>query len=244
MSGGPRVGKLPEVLRGKLAVPERIVTPQTQKILYATALGLALAGAGFFLLALSDVLQKDDLSSWDGPVHSWFVSQRSPAVTVAMSVLAMVFGPVAMPIIVLAVTVFWTVTARHAWRPLLLAGAMLTGVILTQVITHLVARPRPPLDLMLLGSDYTSSFPSGHVLGVSDFLLVGAFLVFSRRQRMGPAIAGFLVAGVGVITQAVSRLYLGYHWLTDTFASIALSLIVLGAVIALDTWRTTRVPPS
>ncbi len=40
---------------------------------------------------------------------------------------------------------------------------------------------------------------------------------------------------------AISRLYLGYHWLTDALASLSISLVVLGGVIALDTWRTARV---
>jgi len=42
--------------------------------------------------------------------------------------------------------------------------------------------------------------------------------------------------------QIISRLYLGYHWLSDTLASVSLSLVMLGSVIAIDTWRTARVP--
>jgi undecaprenyl-diphosphatase len=37
-------------------------------------------------------------------------------------------------------------------------------------------------------------------------------------------------------------LYLGYHWLSDALASVSLSLVILGGVIALDTWRTARIP--
>lgn len=39
-------------------------------------------------------------------------------------------------------------------------------------------------------------------------------------------------------------LYLGYHWLTDTLASVALAVAILGAVITVDTWRTTRAAPT
>jgi undecaprenyl-diphosphatase len=45
-----------------------------------------------------------------------------------------------------------------------------------------------------------------------------------------------------VVLAALSRLYLGYHWVSDAVASVSLSLVVLGAVIAVDTWRTARVP--
>jgi undecaprenyl-diphosphatase len=53
---------------------------------------------------------------------------------------------------------------------------------------------------------------------------------------------GFFVAAVCIVAAMLSRVYLGYHWTTDALASFSLSLIVLAAVIALDTWRTVRVP--
>jgi membrane-associated phospholipid phosphatase len=45
-----------------------------------------------------------------------------------------------------------------------------------------------------------------------------------------------------VALAALSRLYLGYHWVSDAIASVAVSFVVLGAVIAVDTWRTVRIP--
>jgi undecaprenyl-diphosphatase len=45
-----------------------------------------------------------------------------------------------------------------------------------------------------------------------------------------------------ISTQVLSRLYLGYHWLSDTFASLRLAMVILGLVIAIDTRRTVRVP--
>ncbi len=50
------------------------------------------------------------------------------------------------------------------------------------------------------------------------------------------------VAIVIIVTQVYSRLYLGYHWFTDTMSSIALSMVLVGIVIAIDTARTVRIP--
>jgi undecaprenyl-diphosphatase len=119
---------------------------------------------------------------------------------------------------------------------------MITGVVLAQTIAPLVQHPRPPVGLMLFGPDHSFSFPSGHVLGTSDFLLITAYLLASRIQRTWFTITAFTVAIAGVGVQIVSRLYLGYHWVSDTTASIALSLVIVGAVIAIDTHRTVRVP--
>jgi undecaprenyl-diphosphatase len=224
----------------KFVVEERYMDAGARKALYVTAVVLVLVGAAVFFVTLAGVLQHDGVASADDAARQWLLTLRSGALTVVMIVLAVIFGPVGLPIIVLVVTVAWGILAKHAWRPILLAAAMLTGVGLAQLIGHSVGRDRPPVDLMLFGADHTFSFPSGHVLGASDFLLVTTFLVFSRRKSKSAAVA-FVFAIVGVFLAAVSRLYLGYHWVSDAVASVALSLVVVGAVIAVDTWRTARV---
>ncbi|MFE5838426.1 phosphatase PAP2 family protein [Arthrobacter sp. NPDC056493] len=230
------------VFHDKFVVEERYMEPGARKGLYVTAIVLAAVGAGVFFLALAGVQGHDGLASADDASWRWLLTTRTQLLTVVMIVLAVIFGPIALPIIVLVVTVAWGILAKHAWRPILLAAAMLTGVGLAQLIGRAVDRHRPPVDQMLFGADHTFSFPSGHVLGASDFLLITAFLIFSRRRKPKTTAIGFVCAIIGVILASVSRLYLGYHWVSDAVASVALSLVVLGAVIAVDTWRTARVP--
>jgi undecaprenyl-diphosphatase len=226
----------------KFVVEERYVDPADRRRLYRAAVILVAAGLALFLATLISVVQADGLSGADVPVRDWLLALRSQTLTVVMIFLAVVFGPIALPIIVLVVVVAWGFAAKHAWRPVLLASAMLTGVIISQIILQIVRRSRPPVDQMLFGIDHTFSFPSGHVLGACDFLLVGAFLIYSRRSNRRAAVFGFIGAGIGIVLAALSRLYLGYHWLSDALASLSLSLVILGGVIALDTWRTARVP--
>lgn len=230
------------VFHDKFVVEERYMSEAARKNLYRIAAALMTVGTVAFAVILAGVLSQGGVSDVDEPVRSWLLTLRSEPLTVVMIILAIVFGPVALPIIILVVTVAWGLLAKHAWRPLLLAGAMLTGVILAQVIGRTVGRQRPPLDLMLFGPDTTFAFPSGHVLGACDFLLVTTYLVFSRRRNPTAAIVGFAVAVIGIFLAAVSRLYLGYHWTSDALASLTISFVVLGAVIALDTWRTARIP--
>jgi membrane-associated phospholipid phosphatase len=226
----------------KFVVQERYMDPADRRGLYRAAVVLVAVGALLFIATLVSVLQADGLSAADVPVRDWLLGIRSDVVTGIMIFLAVIFGPIALPIIVLVVVLAWGFAAKHAWRPILLASAMLSGVIISQIILQIVRRSRPPVEQMLFGIDHTFSFPSGHVLGACDFLLVGAFLIFSRRRNRRAAVLGFVGAGIGIVLAAVSRLYLGYHWLSDALASLSLSLIILGGVIALDTWRTARIP--
>ncbi|PYI64441.1 phosphoesterase [Arthrobacter livingstonensis] len=225
----------------KFIVEERFVPVDVRKRLYVTSLVLIVIGFFVFVLLLDAVLTHTGFQRLDQPVNTWFMALRSPALTAVMVALAIIFGPIALPIIVLVVVVAWTILAKHAWRPLLLAAGMATGVVLAEVLAPLVRHPRPPVDLMTLGADSTFSFPSGHVLGTSDFLLILAFLIASRRRITSLTVVLFSIATIVILAQVASRLYLGYHWITDTTASMALSLVVLGAVMAVDTARTVRV---
>ncbi|MFC8523525.1 phosphatase PAP2 family protein [Pseudarthrobacter sp. NPDC057230] len=201
---------------------------------------LALAGATSFLLTLGEVLHGQGVAASDGPMTGWFVDHRTAAATAVLAGLAFVFGPLALPVITLLATTGWALLTRRLWRPLLLAGAMLTGVIVTEVIAHAVGRSRPPAALMMLGADATSSFPSGHVVGASNFLLIGAYLVFSRSSRTLSVILAFAAAAGGLALEAASRVYLGYHWFTDTLASASISVVLLAVVIMLDISRGGR----
>jgi len=228
-------------LNEKYVVEVRVLPARAKRNLSVTAAAFGVVGLLGFALILRGVLLQDVPTTIDAPLEAWLNGGRTDVLTGIMIGLAIVFGPVALPIVILVVVVTWSLVTQHVWRPLLLAAGTLTGVILAQIITHAVGRHRPPEDLMLLGTDTTFSFPSGHVLGACNFLLLFTYLVFSRRSNPRASLVAFVVVGLLIVAAAVSRVYLGYHWATDALASVALSLVILGAVIALDTNRTVRV---
>lgn len=227
--------------RTKFTLERHEVTAHERAVLLRSAVVLAVVGAMLFAVMLTGVLTHTGVQRLDRPVETWFNGLRDPDRTGVMIVLAVVFGPVGMPIIVLVVTVVWFLLARHAWRPLLLASSMVLGVATAQLLAPLVRHPRPPIGLMLLGPDHTFSFPSGHVLGASDFFLIGAFLLASRAHRRWLTVLLFTIAALMIAVQVVSRLYLGYHWLTDVSASVGLSMMITSVAIAVDTHATARV---
>ena len=232
------------ILKEKFIVEDRWRTANERTRLYLFSVALVVIGVAGFLVILADIVQRDDVAAIDSPLNSWLMQSRTGAVTAIMIGLAIGFGPVALPVLVLGTIVGWGILAKHLWRPVLLALGTLTGLVLVQVITRLVERARPPVDLMLFGVDTTYSFPSGHVSGATNFLLLLTYLIFSRRKRHWGAVAvAAVILIVGITLAAISRVYLGYHWPTDALGSIFLAFAILGGIIALDTWRTVRVRP-
>ena len=226
----------------KFIVEERYVTPQVRRRLYVAAIALMVVGAALFTTFIYQVVNNTGIVQQDHQVATWFVQHRASDITPFMMSLAIAFGPVVLPIVLALFIAVWIITAKHIWRPALLGGFMILGVIAVQIIAHMVGRERPPVELMLLGADHTFSFPSGHVMGTADFLLIASYLIASRKPTRRRIVIGSVVVLVGIALQIISRLYLGYHWMSDTLTSVSLALFVLGLVILVDTWRTVRIP--
>lgn len=209
----------------------------------AVVLGLLLmvAGVVVFFAVLHTVSDGDGLAEADRPVLRALVAARSAPVTTALTAVSLVTGPTVLPVVVLLAAVVWGLVARSWWQPVLLAGAMIASTLLSVTVKAVVARPRPPLDTMSVpGSESTYSFPSGHTVGTATFLLVAGYLLWIRRPTVRSLVVWVAVAVLGIALVAGSRLYLGYHFVTDVAAGASVGLAVLGAVVVVDRRRAVR----
>jgi undecaprenyl-diphosphatase len=109
---------------------------------------------------------------------------------------------------------------------------MAASAVIIKGVKHLMGRPRPPLVDVLGPLDRSYAFPSGHTLYSTVFFGLVAGLLLARTEnhlKRALIVLGWLVASAVV---GVSRLYLGYHWLTDVVASWALAVAVLACAAA------------
>ena len=208
-----------------------------------TAAGIATLVVGLlaFAAVLDGVDEHGDLSVWDSPVLAWLLSHRSAPATAVLQAVSWLADPTVLApfVIVLALGVAWR--TRRARPALLLGGAMALTVVTSSGIKMLVARARPPLTVMIAPPETNPGFPSGHTLGTATFLLVASYLLWTWRPTTRTAVVGLAVSAVGTIAVATSRLYLGYHWLTDVTASMALAVAILGVVVLVDPLLPTLV---
>lgn len=228
-------------LHDRFIVEERTETASAKRNLYRIATVLIVVGLLIFLAMLVAVLTSGPPTNIDKPIAEWARGSRSAGVTTVMVALSLFFGPLIFPWASLTVIVVWILVAKHVWRPFLLACGVLVGVAGVRLLALLIGRQRPPLSGMLMEKDYSESFPSGHVVGACAFILLIAYLVFSRRKSTASAVVAFIVAVLLVGATAFSRIYLGYHWTTDAIGSVGLALAILGVIMAIDTARTVRV---
>ena len=96
-------------------------------------------------------------------------------------------------------------------------GGMLLNVLLKSVFQ----RARPHFDDPLLILD-SYSFPSGHTVAATLFYgVLAAYLISLPGMRWGRRLAAALSAVLMVALVALSRVYLGVHYLSDVLAGAA-----------------------
>ncbi len=163
----------------------------------------------------------------DHAVLVWMVGHRNPGLTSFAIAVTTVGSPVGVAVIaVVAAGLSWW--RRGSPRPAILILTTLAGAgALSTLSKIIVGAHRPNLAVQLV-VEIDPSFPSGHVTGT--LALMGAVAVVIGHHS-GRAVSGVAIVLAGVVTAAVAltRVYLGVHWVTD----IAGGLLLGGSAVVL-----------
>lgn len=191
---------------------------QSPRRLAAIAAGVALLLAvGLGALVTVRTLNPEGL---DAEWMEEIVEHRSPFWEVPARVFDFIGGGwFAVLVVPIGVAVALLV-ARRPWAAsaFILGSALSSGAV--QLMKALFGRARPEDILVPLDS---GSFPSGHAANAATVVVLLALLL--RRRWI--AVAG----SAYVVLMALSRTYLGAHWVTDTVGGI-----LIGAAMAVLVW--------
>jgi membrane-associated phospholipid phosphatase len=130
-----------------------------------------------------------------------------------------------------------------AWRArslrpgVVVIGTVGGAVLANTAIRAVVDRPRTEAEIRALPrlSAGHHPFPSGHVAGIGALLgIIVVCIAVGRSRTVQALLTAMVVAGVVIV--AFSRLYLGFHWLSDVIGGALLAgLVVILGTLALTT---------
>lgn len=147
------------------------------------------------------------------------VEHRSTLWEVPSFVMNVLGGGLVATVLAVAITVVF-VLLKRPWTALYFALTSLVSSGLVQLLKALLGRDRPA-EIML--SIESGSFPSGHVANAATLAALLAIILW----RWWVVAAG----AVYVVLMALSRTYLGAHWVSDTVGGL-----LIGAGVALIVW--------
>lgn len=213
----------------------------------ALGIGMVVAGDVAFGLLWYWELKREWIGALDVPVQQWMASNHWGPLDWAAMAVSTVATPKMVPFIVLGLSILWVVNSARsepvssqnsqqlAWaKPMVWFGSVVMSSLVVMATKYVVSRARPPAQAMVEGVDPSNSFPSGHTCVFATAALALALLATSGKS-LRTRLTVFSAAIAATTMVALSRLYLGYHWLTDTCASASIALGILGVIVIITT---------
>ena len=203
---------------------EHLLLPSPGRGLAVTAVVVALTGAVFTAVAAHGVLPR--IQRLDDAWLRLMVGGRSAPATAAatfLDVLGLVY--VTVPV---RIALAGFLALRRRWWHL---AAFLAGIVMSEILIGTLKdvydRPRPPGSLVTTSG---ASFPSGHSVAASVTVLAAVIALVPPGRRR---VAWGAVAVAFSVLMALSRAYLGAHWLSDAVAGVLLgtSCALLAALV-------------
>ena len=165
------------------------------------------------------------LTSFDGPVTDWMVDHRSGALNQIAVAVTDLGSPVATALLGITCGVLISWRARSVVPGLIVIGTVGGAAVASTVIKALVGRERPPTNIQVL-LETGHSVPSGHVTGTAALFGIAVLVVSVDRTAAVKRLLMLLAVTVTVVV-ALTRLYLGAHWLTDVIAGAILATLAV-----------------
>ena len=211
--------------------------PETKALLIMG--GLLIASAWLFLGIVEDVVTGDPLVRADRGFYQLMQGLRTPWGDRLM-VFVTEMGDGIVVALVGAAMLAWFVWRRDRRAAAYWAAALGGGQIATTALKLVLQRLRPTIVDYSVFSSY--AFPSGHAtmsMVAYGFLAVLVARSFSQLRRwLAYAVAALLVGAI-----ALSRLYLGVHWLSDVLGGLSLGLAWV-SLLAIAYYRHPAPAPS
>ena len=209
-------------------------------------LGLTLGWIAFGKL-LTGPLDGSAIVRTDRQVANWMVARRTPTWN-HLTVLGSSLAETTTKVVVTAVLAIVMLRLWKRWfEPMVLVVSLVIEAAAFIVVSTIVGRHRPDVA-RLDSSPVGSSFPSGHTAAAAAYLAIAAVVFWHTRKRWARWLVAVVTAFVPVIV-ALSRMYRGMHFLSDTVAgailgagSVVLTVIVVGR--SPEGSRITRVRPA
>lgn len=231
-------GPLGRVDPTRTATPTTVVRPPLRSAAATVVVGLfGLVASLVVLGSVAAGVRSQEVFALDAWATPFLHGIASPGLDVLMIGLT-TLGTSTVIVPALAVVMAVLLWRHRPGAALFLGVVCLGALVLNATMKVFFQRPRPVLPWASVLPDY--SFPSGHTMNAVVFYLALALVIWSIRGRRA-GMAAMAVAIIIALAVATSRIYLGYHYLTDVvgglLAGIALLLVVGTALRARPAWR-------
>lgn len=189
------------------------------------SLMLGLGSMALFVLASQLTLSTDLLTPYDRVVAEWLAQLRHPVLDGVFVTLTLPGDPAVLVSAALLAALVLVFRGFYA-AGLHVAFATVLASLLIWTLKDATAVARPEL---VASPPSSGAYPSGHATGITLLCSLLASFVAGETSS-GRRWKFYLIFSVPLVLVAISRLYLGVHWLTDVMGGVFLGLAITGLI--------------
>ncbi|HJW53885.1 MAG TPA: bifunctional DedA family/phosphatase PAP2 family protein [Burkholderiaceae bacterium] len=224
----------------QIAFLQARISPQSYLGLRLTLGTLILTGAAWIFGGIAeDVVTGDPLTHVDIVIAQWLHAHAIPPLTAIMIVISDLHDTVAMTIWI-ALVMLVLLWRRHWYWLLTFILTVPLGMFVNVLMKHAFQRARPHFEHpLVVVTSY--SFPSGHTAVSTLFYGFLCAWFISTSRSWSATVWAILLAFAMVVIVALSRIYLGAHYLSDVLAAMAEGIAWLAICLTcIHTYRVHR----
>lgn len=169
-----------------------------------------------FIILLVLVKFTEIFTSLNILIHSLFLSIQNDILIDISRFIGFIFDTTSLVIISLVISIY-LLKKYSKKEALFFSITMLADAIILFIFKNLIKLQRP-----LNGFETNFGFPSGHTTTAIVFFGLLTYFLLKKSKLKIVYISAFMVLLI-----ALSRLYLGVHWLTDIIGGLALGTFIL-----------------
>ncbi len=188
----------------------------------------AIAGMLFLSFLCLAILVK---KNWLFEIDSWAIKNFSSIRSDGLTTFVNIFSYLGSVIVLIPVAVLMMIFVKEKRAKIFIAIALASAGVVSTIMKYIVQRPRP-VDIALI-EEVGYSFPSAHTMLslVLYGFLIYLILKFMRNKPLKVILSILLL--VVIIAVALTRVYLGVHFMTDICGGWLLGECVLVIILTL-----------
>lgn len=166
-------------------------------------------------IILGIVVLKGYLINLDSFIYDLIIKLKCPFFTNVFKVISFLFSTYAVIFYCILILIF----LRDKKYSYFICLTMIGEVLLNNIIKIIFKRPRPNILPMVVEKSY--SFPSGHTMAATVFIIVMGNYFINKNIKFKKII--IFIEIIIIMLVGISRIYLGVHYFTDILGAFIIS---------------------
>lgn len=175
----------------------------------------------FLFIGLIFILQTNLIRNFDLQFYNFLISFKNQYLTLFMKI----FTNMASMKFLIILTIGIVIILKDKILKIAFVLNLIFSSSLNHLIKNIILRERPNILRLIPENGY--SFPSGHTMVACSFYGFIIYLIIKSDLKKTNKILAMLGLSFLILIIALSRIYLGVHYITDIFGAILLAIIYL-----------------